>query len=114
MAHFLFTSTGIFMMDPVKEVDDILRMKRYLAEEEVAFMDEMLAAGYELDFVDIYEIRFKKGITTRDAKWYNEEEKDFPTSITIPARPNKKRNFVQACEYLSEGNLVGIGLAFYI
>lgn len=114
MSHILYTSTGIFMMDPIEECDKILRMKRYLAQDEETFMSKMLAAGYELDFVDIYEIRFKKGIMTRDAKWYDEEEKDFPSSITIPARPNKKRNFVQACEYLSEGNLVGIGIAFYI
>lgn len=114
MAHFLFTSTGIFMMDPVKEVDDILRMKRYIAEEEEAFMSKMLSDGYELDFIDIYEVRFKKGIKTCEDKWYDEEETGFPPSITVPARPEKKRNFAQACEYFRDGKVVGVGVAFYI
>ena len=113
MAHFLFTNGGVFMMNPVEEVDKILKMKRYLAEEEVAFMDEMLAAGFEVDFVDIYEVRFKKGIKTSEDKWFDEDE-GFPASITVPARPQKHRNFVQACEYFCDGNVVGVGVAFYI
>lgn len=74
----------------------------------------MLAAGFELDFVDIYEVRFKKGAKTGEDKWYDEEETGFPPSITVPARPERKRNFVQACEYFLDGKVVGVGVAFYI
>lgn len=114
MAHILFTNKGAFMMNPVEEADKILKMKRYLAQDEKTFMSEMLAAGYELDFVDIYEIRFKKGDKSREEKWYDEDETGFPPSITVPARPEMKRNFVQACEYFSDGKVVGVGVAFYI
>ena len=113
MAHCLFTSTGVFMMDPIEEVDGILGMKRYLAEEEEKFISEMLAAGFELDFVDIYEVRFKKGDKTSEDKWFDEDE-GFPSSITVPSRPKKRRNFVQACEYFRDGNIGGVGVAFYI